>query len=583
MSKTYVATVMNRHYVGENAFIYNASHLIIGKIDEKTGIFRDRNGNEYVNMMNPNLMQTEIPYAYYNHMEMRDLDKVINPTISLKDKLSEYEYLSKGIIYYVSKTSKGDAFMVPLGLDEMRQSTEKGLETKKEEYHSTPMVDQYREQESPAEKQTSHEEAHTEEEYEECYETDAMNPDMVDLINKIIHGDFSLEELKEIKQRLEKDYLDLENVIDTLDLQIETEETGVAPMLKKEAESKDDIPEISLEESADIDIDDLFKKITSSLIAQDEAVRRIIVEIARKQMNSLKKKEGILITGSTGVGKTKLVSLLSKYLDIPYHKINATDLTCPGWVGKDIEEELWTLYQKCECDIEKTERAIIFFDEIDKKRSTNEEDHSASRVLDLLLPFIEGATYDACSDTKSAKSKVAISTKNMIVLFGGVFPDVYKNLFEERGMGFAQNVEKKPRAATTEDFTKNGRMKEEFIGRVAIVHLEDLSLEDLKRVMLESSDSALKIQEKIFADLGVKIKFTDDCLNLLASDAIKRKTGARGLNTIIDEITWQAFETVYKKENRGQYSEVIIDEETVKDPSKFQLVKRKRKDISSKN
>lgn len=582
MSKTYVATVMDRHYVGENTFIYNSSHLIIGNIDEKTGIFTDRNGNEYAGMMDPLLMQSEIPYAYYNLMEMRDLDKIVDPSLSLKDKISNYEYLTKGLVYYVSKTSEGKVFMIPLNIDEMRQQIENSLKEKKEEYHSTPILDQNSKETTSSEEESTEEPDFDEDAYEECYETGEMNPDMVDLINKIIHGEFSLEELKETRNRLEKDYEDLESVIETIDLQIETEETGAAPILKKEAESKEELPEITLDDSADIDIDDLYKKITSSLIAQDDAVRRIIVEIARKQMNSLKKKEGILITGSTGVGKTKLVTLLSKYLDIPYHKINATDLTCPGWVGKDIEEELWTLYQKCDCDIEKAERAIIYFDEIDKKRTKN-EDPNGSRVLDFLLPFIEGATYDACSDTKNAQSKVQISTKNMIVLFGGVFPDVYKNLYEERGLGFGQNVEKKPRAAKTEDFTKDGRMKEEFMGRVAIVHLDDLSLEDLKRVMLESSDSALKIQEKIFEDLGVKIKFTDGCLNLLASDALKRKTGARGLNTIVDEITWQAFEAVYKKENRGQYSEVIIDEETVKDPSKFQLVKRKTKDISNKN
>lgn len=292
-------------------------------------------------------------------------------------------------------------------------------------------------------------------------------------------------------------------------------------------------------------------------------------------MHSKKKKEGILLTGKTGVGKTELMRLIAKYLDRPFLKIDSTQLTVPGYTGKDIEEYLWQLYVQCGNDKEKAEQAIIFFDEIDKKATGKKDDVSGERVLDVLLPFIEGTTYDACPNTKNSTKKVIIDTSKMICVFGGAYTDVYKDLYEKTQMGFNGNIERKRRKASPSDFIEKGRTKDEFIGRVAIVELKDLEFDDIKRLILESDESALKIQEQIFEKLGVKITFTDGYVNAIAQGAVDRKTGARGLNTIVDESTWEAYEEVYKKSNRGKYSEVIFNEKTVEDSSCYQLVKRK--------
>ena len=163
----------------------------------------------------------------------------------------------------------------------------------------------------------------------------------------------------------------------------------------------------------------------------------------------------------------------------------------------------------------------------------------------------------------------------MICVFGGAYTDVYKDLYEETQMGFNGNIERKRRKAAPSDFIEKGHTKDEFIGRVAIVELKDLEFDDIKRLILESDESALKIQKQIFEKLGVKITFTDGYVNAIAQGAVDRKTGARGLNTIVDESTWEAYEEVYKKSNRGKYSEVIFDEKTVEDSSCYQLVKRK--------
>ena len=344
----------------------------------------------------------------------------------------------------------------------------------------------------------------------------------------------------------------------------------------KRKQAEETLESSEMEEDTHIDINDLFQKVTKTLIAQDEPARRVIAEIARKEVDSRKKKEGILLTGATGVGKTELMRLIAKHLNKPFHKVNSTQLTIPGYVGKDIEEVLWELYVECEGDIDKAEQAIVFFDEIDKKGSGKKSDVSGQGVLNVLLPFIEGSVYDAYPDSKNTSNKVQIDTSNMTVILGGAYTDVYKNLIERNEIGFGSQVSTIPkyRPATTQDFVERGMMTDEFMGRVTVVKLNDLDVESIKRIMLESDQSAMKIQKEIFEKLGVKLTFTDGYTTAVAENAYQKKTGARGLNGIIDESTWKAFDEVYC--NPGEYDEVILDEESTKDSSAYQLVKKKK-------
>lgn len=556
MGRKYVVTLMDKHKVGEKSLIFNCNCSRIGEIDEKTGFFVDRNGKKYPHIMSSTLMNDNNSKGYTNAIELSNLRSELGYDLSIKESLREYESICKRHLYFVGMTAEEKVFCIHLDMDEIKEQMDR-----------------------------------TNDEYEEELD-DGLNSELKQLIIDVINGEYSLEELKEIRKALDEECDDIEWTIDTIDLQIEATENGTslvelppAPAeyedyeerVKSKEAKKDRYGFLSQQinkSQSRVDIEELFKKVTETLIAQDEPARRVIVEIARKELDDRKKKEGILLTGPTGVGKTELMRLIAKYLNKPFFKVDSNQLTTAGYTGKDIEEVLWDLYLYCGKNVEAAENAIIFFDEIDKKGSSRKDDHSGQGVLNLLLPFIEGTTYDACEDMRHTNNKVKINTSNMTVILGGAYTDVYKNLVE-KNIGFNQSVSSKPiyRPATTQDFIEKGMMTDEFMGRVTVVKLNDLDIADIEKIILESKESAMRIQEEIFKKIGVKITFTPGYTRAIAENAYKKGTGARGLNGIIDETTWKAFDEVYC--HMGEYDEVILDEETVNDSSHYQLIKRK--------
>ena len=248
-----------------------------------------------------------------------------------------------------------------------------------------------------------------------------------------------------------------------------------------------------------------------------------------------------------------------------------------GYVGDDIEEKLWELYISCDRDINRTENAIVFFDEIDKKGSRRKDDIAGTAVLNSLLPFIEGSSYYATPDVKTKKEVVKINTKNMIVILGGAFEDVYKNLKNKTEVGFGRNIDsnKKDRKAKVEDFINNAMMTGELMGRVSIIKLNDLEINDLKRILNESDESAIKIQEKLFEELGVKLTVGSDYIEEIATQAYERKTGVRGINNVVDESTWEAYADVYS--NVGQYKGIVLSKETVDNPKQYKKIYKTKK------
>ncbi len=546
MGKKYIAMVMDRHYVGEDSFIFSANHAVIGEVDLETRNFIDRNGNEYFPMLGKELLTSQVPYAYSNIIPLSDLQQTLGGEIGLKDAIKEFENRCKKILFFVGKGENDTLFYVTLNVQNIKDSVNNvGSRVRQEEELS-----------------------------EEDDEED-MKDDMKELIKNIVNGKYSLKELIKMRDNLKRSAEDLTEALDVLDLQIEATEQGKSFMtLPRE---KEEVEEIKKEQGfiPPVDINDLFKKVTKTLIAQDEPARRVIVEIARKEMDARKKKEGLLLTGPTGVGKTELMRLIAKYLNKPFIKVDSTQLTIPGYVGRDIEEVLWELYENCNKDLEKAENAIIFFDEIDKKGSSKKSDVSGQGVINVLLPFIEGCTYTASPDSKPASPKVKINTEKMTVIFGGAYTDVYKNLLEKNGIGFGGEVSTKPkyRKATTQDFVEHGMMTDEFMSRVTVVKLNDLDVQDIQRIMLESDESAIKVQEGIFKQLGVKLTCAPSFTSSIAEKAYKAKTGARGIKSVVDNSTWMAFEEIYM--NPGRYEEVIMDQETVEDPSHYQLIKKR--------
>ena len=562
--KKYVAIIMNRVYTKDGDFLYVASHPEIGTIDEKNNLFRDRNCNEYLSLLDTSLMMSEVTDAYYGLIE---LDKIceITDDYPLRKAISNYAFGASRNVYYVS-TIDNVPFVIPIDLNQLKEGLRDAIYETNEENDDTNYSDRTVNGE--------YKPAHSR---EDSYEDDMIQEEkenISSIILKMLNGDYSLDELREIS-RVFKDRKDeIEGLLESIDIQIEASENGESKNKVKVSKAGRKSVELS---SNYINIDEIFNNITKTLVAQDEPLRRVITEIIRKEQDPHGKRRGLLITGETGVGKTLMMSLIADNLKKPFFKIDSTQLTVPGYVGRDIEEFLWDLYIACGRDKDKAESAIIFFDEIDKKGSSKKEDVFGKGVLNVLLPFIEGSVYNACADTKTSKEFVKIDSSKMTVIFGGAFTDVYKNLSKnDNVIGFNRNIDNNGKniPVSTDDFIEKAKMPDEFMGRVSVIKLNDLDLEAIKRIILESDESAIKLQERLFKKLGVKLTPGYDYINAIAERALDRKTGARGLNTVVDESTWVAYDDAYS--NLGKYSEIILGKETVDNPKQYKKILRGR-------
>lgn len=562
----YVAAILQRHYISNNQYLYTFHHLETGSYDNQLHCFIDRNGNEYAHMSDESLFYSEIPYSYDNIIEKKQLHEFFGQDMPLSQCIPLYEDLLRDIVYFSCKTKDGRIGCVAINLDQFESLINGQM---------PPEIQNMQNVTSTNPSQDIDPEA-----------------SLDNLILNIIDGIYTIDELKKIRESAQTNYGNLERLLDTLNLQIEASEKGESFVkLKNEKKQKEleetfkDVKEekaISEDKKDDegciftdrIDLIKILNTIKKTLIAQDDPARIVITEIARKEQEPKLKERGLLLTGQTGVGKTKLMSLIAKNLDRPFHKIDATKLTVPGYVGTDIEEELWKLYVECGKDLNKAEHAIIFIDEIDKKGSDKNSDISGKGVLNTLLPFFEGTEYDACESVKTSTQKVKINTSNMTIILGGAFQSMYDNLKGKKEIGFKlessdeQEKNSEDKKAEIEDFEKAGIPKE-FVGRVDVIKLNDMDVNSIKRVIKESDESALHIQEKIFKQLGVKLTSTEEFLDKIASEAVRRKTGARGLNTVIEDATREAYFNVYTKPD--EYSEVILTKETADNPKKYIL------------
>ena len=543
MKPTHIATIMLRHYISEGNFVYNLSHTVLGTIDEKNQIFKDSNDNEYLPITDKSILTSEIPYGYHNIISIDNIKETLGSEITLEEAIKEYEKQWEEYFYFVGRTKSGEIITVMCDINRLKNEDSY-------EPISMPELKIQVIEESPF-----------------LQDQQGMNPDIAALIMELKDDIYTSEELKKIQRNLEDIKSDIEH---TQEIITEKMFPGLAAQAaktsKKEEQSKTKVPEEKM-----LSINDVFSKVTKTLIAQDEPARRVITEIVRKELDPRKKKEAILLTGSTGVGKTELMRLIAKYLDKPFLKVDATQLTIPGYTGTDIEEVLWRLYESCGKNKEKAENAIIFFDEIDKKGSDRKDDVSGQGVLNLLLSFITGTEYMATASTKHPSEIVRIDTSNMTVILGGAFTDVYKK-YNTQISGFIRENPKEKESPTMQDFVDKGMMTDEFMGRTSIVKMNELDIDAIKRIMLESDESAVLIQQQIFDKLNVKLTYTDGYIDALAKAAYEKKTGARGLNTEVDNTTWCCFDEVYS--NPGVYKEAILTEKTVENPKEYQLVKK---------